>query len=122
MNITILTGRLTKDPEVKTTNNNRTVLSFSLAVDRGDKDRTTDFIDCVAWGSTADFIGKWFSKGSPLSVIGKVQTRTYEKDGQNIKRTEILVDKAEFVPKTNNASNNTERNTETSDEFGGLLF
>jgi single-strand DNA-binding protein len=122
MNITILTGRLTKDPEVKTTNNNKTVLSFSLAVDRGDKDRTTDFIDCVAWGSTADFIGKWFSKGSPLSVIGKVQTRTYEKDGQNIKRTEILVDKAEFVPKTNNASNNTERNTEASDEFGGLLF
>lgn len=122
MNITILTGRLTKDPEVKTTQNNKTVLSFSLAVDRGDKDRTTDFIDCVAWGSTADFIGKWFSKGSPLSVIGKVQTRTYEKDGQNIKRTEILVDKAEFVPKTNNASNNTERNTEASDEFGGLLF
>lgn len=122
MNITILTGRLTKDPEVKTTNNNKTVLSFSLAVDRGDKDRTTDFIDCVAWGSTADFIGKWFSKGSPLSIIGKVQTRTYEKDGQNIKRTEILVDKAEFVPKTNNASNNTERNTEASDEFGGLLF
>lgn len=122
MNITILTGRLTKDPEVKTTNNNKTVLSFSLAVDRGDKDRTTDFIDCVAWGSTADFIGKWFSKGSPLSIIGKVQTRTYEKDGQNIKRTEILVDKAEFVPKTNNASNNTERNTEASVEFGGLLF
>lgn len=122
MNITILTGRLTRDPEVKTTNNNKTVLSFSLAVDRGDKDRTTDFIDCVAWGSTADFIGKWFSKGSPLSIIGKVQTRTYEKDGQNIKRTEILVDKAEFVPKTNNASNNTERNTEASDEFGGLLF
>lgn len=122
MNITILTGRLTRDPEVKTTGNNKTVLSFSLAVDRGDKDRTTDFIDCVAWGSTADFIGKWFSKGSPLSIIGKVQTRTYEKDGQNIKRTEILVDKAEFTPKTNNASNNTERNTEASDGFGGLLF
>lgn len=122
MNITILTGRLTRDPEVKTTSNQKTVLSFSLAVDRGDKDRTTDFIDCVAWESTADFIGKWFSKGSPLSIIGKVQTRTYEKDGQNIKRTEILVDKAEFVPKTNNASNNTERNTEASDEFGGLLF
>ncbi len=122
MNITILTGRLTRDPEVKTTGNQKTVLSFSLAVDRGDKDKTTDFIDCVAWGSTADFIGKWFSKGSPLSIIGKVQTRTYEKDGQNIKRTEILVDKAEFVPKTNNASNNTERNTEASDEFGGLLF
>lgn len=98
MNVVILTGRLVRDPETKTLNTGSTITAFTMAVDRGGKSKETDFIDCKAWGKTGDFVSQYFSKGKPISIVGKVQTHTYEKDGMKRKVVDILVDSVEFVP------------------------
>lgn len=101
MNKVELIGRLTKDPEVKLTTNQTAYCNFTVAVDRRFKDkdgqRQSDFINCVAWKQTADFIKKYFSKGSRIGLCGSIQTRSYEKDGQKVFITEVLVDEVEFV-------------------------
>ncbi len=94
-------GRLTKDVELKTTSNETAYCNFTLAVDRRFKDangeRQADFINCVAWRQTAEFIKKYFHKGNRIGVCGSIQTRSYEKDGQKVFVTEVLVEEAEFV-------------------------
>ena len=123
MNINIISGRLTGNPELKNTSTGKAVVNFTVAVDRGDKNKTTDFIDCVAWDSKAEFISKWFTKGSPIEIAGKTTTRTYEKDGHSVKRTELLVDAVSFVPRTNDSPSTSGRNTDHSDaDNGGLEF
>lgn len=101
MNKVELIGRLTKDPEVKLTTNQTAYCNFTVAVDRRFKDkdgqRQSDFINCVAWKQTADFINKYFHKGSRIGLCGSIQTRSYEKDGQKVFITEVLVDEVEFV-------------------------
>ena len=101
MNKVILTGRLTKDIEVKTTSNDKEYCSFTIAVDRRFKDadgnRQADFISCTAWNKTAEFLGKYFHKGSRIGICGSIQTRSYEKDGQKVFVTEVLVEEAEFL-------------------------
>jgi single-strand DNA-binding protein len=98
LNKAILGGRLTADPELKQTPQGVAVTSFSIAVNRKGKDAGTDFINCVAWRQTADFICRFFKKGSSICVSGSIQTRTWT-DNQNNKRqaTEIVVDEAFFV-------------------------
>ena len=98
LNKAILGGRLTADPELKQTPQGVAVVSFSIAVNRKGKDAGTDFINCVAWRQTADFICRFFKKGSSICVSGSIQTRTWT-DNQNNKRqaTEIVVDEAFFV-------------------------
>ena len=102
MNKVELIGRLTKDPEIRTTSNQVAFCNFTLAVDRSFKDsngqRQADFINCVAWRQTATFIQKYFRKGNRLAVIGSIQTRSYEdKNGQKVFVTEVIADEAEFV-------------------------
>ena len=102
MNKVELIGRLTKDPEIRTTANQVAFCNFTLAVDRNFKDsngqRQADFINCVAWRQTATFIQKYFRKGNRLAVIGSIQTRSYEdKNGQKVFVTEVIADEAEFV-------------------------
>jgi single-strand DNA-binding protein len=102
MNKVELIGRLTKDPEIRTTANQVAFCNFTLAVDRSFKDsngqRQADFINCVAWRQTATFIQKYFRKGNRLAVIGSIQTRSYEdKNGQKVFVTEVVADEAEFV-------------------------
>lgn len=101
MNKVQLVGRLTKDVELKTTSNETAYCNFTLAVDRRFKDangeRQADFINCVAWRQTAEFIYKYFRKGNRIGVCGSIQTRSYEKDGQKVFVTEVLVEEAEFV-------------------------
>lgn len=106
MNKVYLIGRLCADPELKMTNTGKSVTTFTLAANRqGSKE--SDFPDCVAWEKTADFICKYFQKGSPLVIEGAIQTRTYEdKNGQKRKVVEINVKNVEFVPK--NAGANAE--------------
>ena len=91
-------GRLTADPELKQTPQGAAVTSFAIAVNRKGKDATTDFINCVAWRQTAEFINKFFKKGSSICVTGSIQVRTWN-DQQNNKRyaTEVVVDEAFFV-------------------------
>lgn len=113
MNKVELVGRLTKDPESKLTSNQTLYCNFTVAVDRRFKDangeRQADFINCVAWRQTADFVKKYFKKGNRIGVCGSIQTRNYEDDsGAKHYITEVLVDEAEFVEsasKTEQASN-----------------
>lgn len=101
-NQAILAGRLTADPELKTTQSGISVTQFTVAVSRpkrkDDNTDTSDFISCVAWKERAELVTKYFRKGSAIMVIGQIQTRTWT-DNNNQKRyaTEILVDNIRFV-------------------------
>lgn len=102
MNKCILIGRITKDTEIKQTSNNSKLCSFTIAVDRRFKDKDgnkqADFINCLAWGKNAEFIDKYFNKGSRIGIVGSIQTRNYtDKDGKTVYVTEVVVDEAEFV-------------------------
>lgn len=102
MNKVTIIGRFVADPELKTTNSGKSVTSFTLAVDRPyikGSDRQADFLDVVAWKSTAEFICKYFTKGDPIVVEGAIQTRNWEdKHGQKRKETEIVAENVEFLP------------------------
>jgi len=99
MNFVILAGRLTKDPEIRYTDSKKAVASFTVACDDGkdrDGNRRAQFISCVAWDKTAEFIDQYFSKGDGINLYGKIQVRTYEKDGQKRYVTEVNVSGVEF--------------------------
>lgn len=98
--ITVM-GRMTRDPETRYTRSNTPVCSFTLAVERDRKNedgsRTTDFIDCVAWRSTAEFISKYFRKGSMAVADGRLQLRDWtDKDGNKRRQAEILCENVYF--------------------------
>ncbi|MBQ7032673.1 MAG: single-stranded DNA-binding protein [Clostridia bacterium] len=102
MNKAILVGRLTKDPELRSTQSGVSVVSFSVAVTRSyarqGEERQTDFINCVAFRNTADFISRYFSKGSMIGVDGSIQTRTWDdQEGKRHWVTEVMVNEAHFV-------------------------
>lgn len=97
LNKAILMGRLTKDPELRSTPNGTPVCSFTLAVDRRGKDDGADFIDIVAWSKTAEFVSKYFQKGQLVSVAGRIQTRTWEdQKGNKRKAVEVVVEEVDF--------------------------
>lgn len=98
-NKAIIIGRLTADPELKKTQSSVSVISFTVALDRHAKeDKKTDFISCVAWRNTAEFICKYFSKGKPIGVEGSIQTRDYtDKEGNKRKAVEVVADNVFFV-------------------------
>lgn len=101
LNNVCLVGRFTQAPELKTTQNNNSVVSFCLAVQRNggaNKEKVTDFLDCVAWNKTAEFIAKYFQKGNLISLVGSIQTRNYvDKEDKKRKVVEILVESVHFV-------------------------
>lgn len=97
MNIVILTGRLTADPELRYTTQGTACTSFNLAVDRASKDDSADFPTIVAWRETAEWACKYLGKGSRIVVKGEVRTRNYEQDGRKHKVTEIQADRLEFA-------------------------
>ena len=100
-NLVVLTGRLTADPELKTTSNGTSVVSFSIAVDRRyrtGEERQTDFINIIAWRSSAEFISKYFKKGSLIGIEGSIQTRKYtDKNGNNRTAFEVVANNVQFV-------------------------
>ncbi len=101
MNSICLMGRLTGDPELKTTQSGVSVTSFSVAVDRAyrskDQERQTDFINCVAWRGTAEFISRYFRKGQRIALQGSLQSRKYTaNDGSQRTVYEVVVDNAFF--------------------------
>ena len=103
MNKVILMGRLTRDPEVRYTQTSNTmVASFSLAVNRRfvrqGEERQADFINCVAWNKSGEFVSKYFKKGQQVGVIGRLQTRTWDDDkGQKHYITEVIVEETYFA-------------------------
>ncbi|MBR5223894.1 MAG: single-stranded DNA-binding protein [Clostridia bacterium] len=100
-NLVVLTGRLTADPELKTTPNGTNVTSFSIAVERryrSGEERQTDFINIVAWQKTAEFITKYFKKGNLIGIEGAIQTRRYQdKNGNNRTAFEVIANNVQFV-------------------------
>ena len=109
LNKVILMGRLTNDPELRHTQSNIPVASFTLAVDRGykkDSDAVnTDFINIVAWRGTAEFVSKWFTKGQLVAVSGRLQVRSYkDRDGNNRTACEVVADEVFFAESKRDSS------------------
>ena len=101
VNRCILMGRMTRDPELRTTSGGKSVTSFTIACERDvknqDGSRTTDFIDCVAWGTTAEFAAKYFGKGRMVIVEGRLRVRDWtDKNGNKRKAVEVLADHVYF--------------------------
>ena len=107
LNKVILAGRLTGDPELKATQSGISVTSFALAVDRKvakDAEKKTDFITVIAWRQTAEFITRYFRKGSALCVTGTIQTRSWtDPNGTKRYATEVVADEANFVESKNSS-------------------
>ena len=110
-NLVVLTGRLTADPELKTTPSGKSVTSFAIAVNRNYKageEQQTDFINIVAWRQTAEFIARYFKKGSLIGIEGAIQTRRYQDShGNNRTAFEVVVKNAQFVESKKNDNNAT---------------
>lgn len=106
-NKVILGGRLTADPELKQTTSGISVCSFSLAVNRKvgkDQEPKTDFFNCTAWRGTAEFLSRYFRKGSSLCIVGHIENSEWtDKDGNKRYKTEVVVDEALFVDSKNDA-------------------
>lgn len=98
INRTILTGRLTRDPEVRYTKTNKAVVSFTLAVNRNSKDSEPDFVECVAWEGLAKICGEYLKKGRMVAIEGRLQVRRYEtKDGQKRTATEVVASSMQML-------------------------
>ena len=103
INRAVLVGRLTRDVEVRKTQSGISCAMFTVACDRNRKkdensnEPTADFISCVAWRQPADFLGQYAHKGSLVGIDGRIQTRTYEKDGQRIYMTEVVADQVRLL-------------------------
>lgn len=103
LNSIILMGRLTRDPELRRTGSGIAVANFTIAVDRDfasgpNKEKETDFIDCVAWRKTGEFVSKYFQKGSMIAVSGRLEIRKWnDKDGNSRRSAEVNVENAYFA-------------------------
>lgn len=126
MNKCVLSGRIASDIELKTTGSGTSVCSFRIAVQRRFKNAEgnydADFISCVAWRNSAEFISKYFSKGDPIEIGGSIQTRNYEKDdGQKVYITEVVIDEAGFVLSKKESNSGTETVSHTPPEDDGFI-
>lgn len=133
LNHAVFMGRLTRDPELRYTGSNTPVVSFSLAVDRDiadrDGNRATDFFDVTAWRSTAEFVSKYFRKGSLVAVTGRLQNREWtDKDGNKRRSIEIVADNVYFAESKKTAADKDAGSSkpapfaEIGDEDGELPF
>lgn len=124
LNNVVLMGRLTADPELRHTPNDIAVTSFTLAVNRSfakaGTERATDFIDIVAWRSTAEFVSKYFRKGQLVAIEGSIQTRTYQdKEGKNRKAFEVIASNVHFAEsKRDTASANLNNSSNFNNNLG----
>lgn len=97
MNAVNMSGRLVYEPEIKRTPNDVIYLPLRIAVDRNDKNKTTDFFSCKAWNKTAEFISKYFHKGDGIEIMGRLQTDSYEKsDGTKVSDVYINISEVGF--------------------------
>ena len=130
MNKVIIIGRFTRDPEIKyTTGENATATArFSLAVNRRFKNKEgnydADFINCVAFGKTAEFIEKYFTKGMAIGITGRIQTGSYtNKEGQKVYTTDVVVEETEFVESKNKGTSDNvpNNNTNSNSDFEEVI-
>ena len=130
MNKVIIIGRFTRDPEIKyTTGENATATArFSLAVNRRFKNKEgnydADFINCVAFGKTAEFIEKYFTKGMAIGITGRIQTGSYtNKEGQKVYTTDVVVEETEFVESKNKGTDDNvpNNNANSNSDFEEVI-
>ncbi|MBE6790519.1 MAG: single-stranded DNA-binding protein [Ruminococcaceae bacterium] len=133
LNSIIIMGRLTADPELRSTSSGLSVSSFTVAVDRNyvrsGEEKKTDFINVVAWRQQADFVSKYFRKGSMIAVQGSLQTRNYEdKNGNKRVAYEIVADQISFCGSksesgtyNNEATNASSYNNSSADDFSSVV-
>lgn len=117
MNSVQLVGRLAADPDVRYTDGGTSIARIRVACDRRYKkegEQTADFISCVAFGKTAEFIEKYFIKGKRIGLNGRIQTGSYEKDGAKVYTTDVVIENVEFVE---NASGGGGKPESTNDDF-----
>ena len=119
LNKVIIMGRLTKTPELKTTNSDVKFCQFSVAVDREYGDRKPDFINCVAWRGTAEFISNYFTKGQLICCEGRLENNPYEKDGQKRDSWSVKIDSAYFCGGKSESSNTTAPVSVEWEDLGG---
>jgi len=104
MNVVILMGRMTRDPELKYTSGGKAYTSFTLAVQKTKDD--AEFIDCIAWEKTAETIAEYFRKGRKILVQGRLNVSSYEQNGEKRKSTKVVVSSFEFVESSGTSNNN----------------
>lgn len=122
MNKVILTGRLTRDPEVRYSQNNTAIARYTLAVDRMTRntEQSADFIRCVAFNKTAEFAETYLHKGIKIAITGRIQTGSYtNRDGQTVYTTDIVVENQEFCESRNasSAAPFTQPSPDSADRF-----
>lgn len=124
INSVVLVGRLTADPEVRysTGENSNATCRFSVALQRDYKNAEggydADFPNCVAFRNSAEFIGKYFKKGSMIGIIGHIQTGSYtNKDGNKVYTTDVVVDRVKFVGSKNNGDGESNAPAQKNDDF-----
>ena len=120
MNRSVIVGRLTKDVDLRYTQNGKAVGNFTLAVNRPFKNKQTndfdaDFINCVAWGKQAENLAQYMKKGSQVGVDGRIQTRTYDdKDGKTVYVTEVVADNIQFLESRKDNDQNSKQQQENN--------
>lgn len=98
MNLAILMGRLTRDPDISTSQNGTQIARYTIAIDRIGKDQGADFISCVAFNKSAEFADKYLKKGTKIAIEGMIRTGSYtNKDGQKVYTTDVIVNRQEFA-------------------------
>lgn len=126
MNSVQLVGRLTRDPEVRYANKEKStaIARFTVACDRKfkkDGEQASDFISCVALGKVAEFVERYFFKGSSIGINGRIQTGSYEKGGQKVYTTDVLAESVEFVGSKSNGENKPQDSPQASPQDTGFM-
>jgi len=127
INICAIQGRLTYNPELKSTATGKSVIRFQVACDRNyqasGKERQADFIDCVAWDKTAEFIKRYFVKGSMIAIEGSIRTENFtDKDGNKRKSVEVIANNVSFCGSKENGTQASTDDVEIIDDDGELPF
>lgn len=124
MNKVLLTGRLTRDPELRYTSYNKAVCNFTIATNRPvvrDGEKIADFINCIVWGKTAENLSKYQSKGSLIGIDGRLESRSYDdKDGNKRYVTEVQVEHIEFLGSKSDGQTET-KESNPYEEFGNAI-
>jgi single-strand DNA-binding protein len=125
MNKVQLVGRLTADPTVRYTNGGLSVARFNVACDRRAKkdgnQQTADFISCVAFGKSGEFVEKYFKKGNRIGITGRIQTGSYDKDGTKVYTTDIVCEEIEFVESKGSGSGASSPKPEPQPDANGFV-
>lgn len=118
MNCINIIGRLTRDPEIRTTTSGAKVAEFSIAVDNPFNKEETSFFRVKAWGKTADYVGSYVLKGQRVAVTGRLEQRRYEKDGQKRETVEIVAERVQGLDRPKDDAKTTTTTTDEYDVWG----